>query len=334
MTHSNMLRARSRVIALATMLSVLMPTAVRASFILGQAGTFGMMYEGNGANTLSFNNSNLTGNIGIGATGKFQGNGPGTITGIIKFAAANTGQFSNSGLTLVPSVNNPTYSVSSVTSALSTVNSLSQTLGLETGTSTTISSGGSILASSGILDGTGNRVFIVSSINFPNGTFTITGAATDYVVLNIADGVGNNGLNGSVVLAGGITSDHVLFNYTPSTSNLTTYNNDYASLSGGPTMTISTNGLTTTGIFLNPTGDFSVNHSTVNGRIFGGDTKNSAFVSGANLVAPPDIVPEPSGVILCGIGLAGLAIWKSRHGRSIVLRQTDLTHGGRSSNRR
>ncbi len=307
MIYGNIFGGRSRVIALAAILSVLAPTVVRAGFILGNAGTFGLMYEGAGANTLSYNNSTLTGNIGVGATGKFQGNGPGTINGLIEFSAANSGQFSNSGLTLNPSANNPMYSVPAVQSGLNTVNSLSQTLGLETGTSTTITSGGSILASSGMLDGNGNRVFNVTSISFSNGTFTITGAVTDYVVLNIADGVGNNGLNGSVVLAGGITSDHVLFNYTPSTSNLTTYNNDYATLSGGPTMTISTSGLTTTGVFLNPTGDFQVNHSTINGRIFGGDSKNSTFVSGNTLVAPPDNVPEPSTVALAVIGLLGLA---------------------------
>ena len=98
----------------------------------------------------------------------------------------------------------------SLTSALNTANPLSQTLGLETGTTTTITSGGSINAGSGTLDGSGNRVFTVTSISFPNGTFTVNGTAADFVVLNIADGVGNNGLNGSVVLSGGIVSDRGL----------------------------------------------------------------------------------------------------------------------------
>ena len=253
------------------------------------------------------NNSNLTGNMGIGNTGKFQGNGPGTINGLVQFSAANTGQFSNSGLTLNPSVGNPQYSIANVTSGLNTANSLSQTLGLETGTSTTISSGGSINASSGTLDGNGNRVFTVTSISFPNGIFTVNGSASDYVVLNIAGSVGNNGLNGAVTLAGGIPSDHVLLNYTPSTSNLTNYNNAYTNLTGGPTMTISTNGATTSGVFLDPTGDFQINHSNINGRIIGGDTHNSAFVSGANLTAP---VPEPGGIVLALLALAGLAFYR------------------------
>ena len=196
-----------------------------------------------------------------------------------------------------------------VTSALSSINSLSQNLGLETGTGTTISSGGSILASNGTLDGSGNYVFNVTSISFPNGTFTVNGGASDYVVFNIADGVGNNGLNGSVTLSGGITSDHVLFNYTPSTSNLTTYNSDYTNLTGGPTMTISTNGLTTTGIFLDPTGNFQVNHCDINGRVIGGDSQNSSFVSGANLTAP---VPEPSTFALLAAGAVSLFVYARR----------------------
>jgi MYXO-CTERM domain-containing protein len=311
MIGTSMFWRHPRAVVFAIAILTLAPAVGRAGFTIGNAGTFGLLYEGNGGNTLSFNNSNLTGNIGIGSTGKFQGNGPGTITGIVQFALANSGQFSNSGLTLNPSANNPTYSNANVTSALSTVNSLSQALGLETGTSTTISSGGSVLASNGMLDGTGNRVFTVTSISLPNGTFTVNGTASDFVVLNIADGVGNNGLNGNIALAGGITSDHVLFNYTPSTSNLTNYNNDYASLSGGPTMTLSSNGLTATGIFLDPTGNFSVNHSNINGRLFGGDTQNSSFVSGAALTAPPN-VPEPSGAMLAVMGLLGVAVWRRR----------------------
>ena len=286
-----------------------------AGFSLGSGVHYGLLYEGNGGNTLSFNNSNLTGNIGIGGTGKFQGNGPGTITGLIDFSAAGNGQFSNSGLTLVPATGNPVYGVSDVSTALSTDNSLSQTLGLEAGTSTTISSGGSITAGSGTLDVSGNEVFTVTNISFANGTFTINGGPNDFVVLNIAGGVGNNGLNGSVVLSGGITSDHVLFNFTPSTSNLTTYNNDYATLSGGPTMTISTNGLTTTGVFLTPTGNFQTNHSTIDGRIIGGDTQNSGFVSGANLIAP---IPEPSAILpLAAASGLTLTFRRRRHGRSL-----------------
>ncbi len=291
----------------------------RASINLGLAANYGLLYEGNGGNTLSYNNSVETGNIGIGATGKFQGNGPGTITGNMDFSNVNTGQFSNSGLTITGLVN---YSVTNVATALTTMNSLSQTLGLEAGTNTTISSGGSVTASGGTKIATGPNagtyVYNVTSISFSSGTFTVNGGASDYVVFNIADGAGNNGLNGSIVLSGGITSDHVLFNYTPDPSNSTTYNNDYASLSNGPTMTISTNGLATTGVFLDPTGNFQVNHTgVITGRVIGGDTQNSSFVSGAELTAPAmdTTTPEPATIVVWSLlGALGLGFgwWRRR----------------------
>jgi hypothetical protein len=286
-------------------------TAANAGFSIGGAGNFGMLYEGNGGKTLSMNGFTVTGNIGIGGTGAFQGNGPGTINGILDFSAPQGSQFSSSGVTYNPSANNPAYNISAVTSALSTINSLSQSLGLETGTSTTITSGGSISAGSGMLDPSGDRVFTVTSISFPNGTFTINGAATDFVVLNIAGAVANSHLNGSIALNGGITSDHVLFNFTPATSPLSTYNSDYSTLSGGTTMTLSTNGGTTTGIFLDPTADFQIDHTTINGRVFGGGSVNAALNSGAHLT-DPTIVPEPSPLLLAGVGLLGLSIARFR----------------------
>jgi hypothetical protein len=94
---------------------------------------------------------------------------------------------------------------------------------------------GGVAAASGVQDANGNYVFTVTKISFSNGTFTITGGASDVVVLNVAGGVGNNGLNGSIVLAGGITWNDVLINYTPDTSNHSTYYSDYTSLTGGPT---------------------------------------------------------------------------------------------------
>ena len=281
---------------------LLSPSTARADFSLGDAANFAVVYEGYNGNTFQFSNSGITGNIGIGNTGKFDDSGGCSgqclITGVVQFSAANTGQFkSSTGTTYTPALSggvNPLYSQSNVTNDLNALNSLSSTLGGESGTAVTIQNGGSLTASNGKLDANGNRVFTAAMSSFDNGnTFTINGANTDYVVINIANTNGH-GFNGSVVLSGGITSDHVLFNLT-----------------GSNTLTISTNGATTTGTFLNPTGNIQINNSVLDGRLFGGDTQNLSFVSGAYIVAPAP-VPVPGAILLFAPGFAGLAAIRRR----------------------
>jgi choice-of-anchor A domain-containing protein len=277
--------------------------AAHAGFSLDGGSSFAVLYEGNGGKQLQYTNSNVTGNIGIGGTGQAQLNGAGTITGSVDFSAAKTAgagaQFSNSGITVSGAVN---YAVSAVGSALTDLNSLSQTLGGETGTALTISSGGSVNASSGKLDSSGNEVFTLKAAsNFRNGTFTINGNASQAVVVNVPAAVGNFAFNGSIVLTGGLTSDQVLFNFNQG---------NYGTLSGGGTLTISTNGATTTGTFLDPNGNIQINHSVLDGRIFGGGTQNSTIVSGANIsFAPPTrSAPEPASLTLLGTALAGMGL--------------------------
>src|SRR5260221_7745300 len=135
----------SSVAALAALLVFAAVDRCLADFTLGSAANYGLLYEGNGGKTLNYNAATITGNVGIGGTGSFQGNGPGGITGNLDFSAANSNQFTNSGLT-IGAVN---YSVSAVTSGLSNVNTISHDLGLASGTNAAISNGGSITASGG-----------------------------------------------------------------------------------------------------------------------------------------------------------------------------------------
>ncbi len=181
--------------------------------------------------------------------------------------------------------------------ALTYVNALSTALGGNAGFSTAITSGGSINVSAGTLGTTayvlGNalgtyRVFTVTSANFPNGAFTINGSATDQVVLNIAASVN---LHGQILLAGGLTADHVLINL----------------FGTGKALDVNTNGLATFGTFLDPNGTMSAVHTDIEGRWFGGDSANMQIVSGAFITAPQGQVPD-GGSTLSLLGLASLGL--------------------------
>jgi hypothetical protein len=185
-------------------------------------------------------------------------------------------------------------------SAITDSNNLGQTLGGEAGTAVTLTSSQTINASSGVLDSHGNRVFTTSSVNLNNSTtLTINGSASDYVVINVTDN--NPAFNGTIALTGGITTDHVIFNM---------FGGNYLTHTSGPTLTISTNGATSMGIFLDPNGGMQMNHSVLDGRFFGGDTTNQQIVSGANINAPttPSAAPLPATAMAGLILMGGLAV--------------------------
>jgi hypothetical protein len=297
-------------------------TAPARADLIGSGSQFAVLSEGTNDQT-NFNNGTINGDIGIVSPRAFTISNA-TVNGNLRFSGATN----TSGLSPDPDPNGSVgpFTVSgggsfsgkviandsAVSNAMTYVNDLSAALGGNTGTNTTITSGGSINASAGTLGTTatvdGNplgtyRVFTVTSVNFPNGTFTINGSATDQVVLNIA---ANANLHGQILLAGGITQDHVLINMFGGTT---------ATLSGGPTLDVNTNGLATFGIFLDPNGQMSAVNTNIQGRFFGGDNSNVQIVSGANITSPPT-VPEPSTLLLMGTALAGLGGALRRKGLS------------------
>jgi choice-of-anchor A domain-containing protein len=181
------------------------------------------------------------------------------------------------------------------------MNTLSSTLGAESGTALTISGGGqTINASDGTVDGSGNEVFTVAanSFNLQNG-ITINGTASQYVVINIDNGTANEKINGAVNLTGGITSDHVLFNFVGTGGEL-----------GG-----SANKAVANGIFLAPNMKVNIDSVTIDGRLIGGgsSTSNNDFkiVSNAYVVQPN--VPVPSTLVMLSImsGMVGM-VWSYR----------------------
>lgn len=264
------------------------------SEIGGDTRNFVILYEGTGGNslTLNQNNGNITGNIGIGGTGKFDTSGGCSgqckITGNIDFSAANTGQFTgNPGTTITGTEN---YSQSDVSTDLTDVNNFSSTVGGESGTNVSINLNNgqsqTIMASSGVLNGN-NRIFNVTGFQFNNGaTLTIQGdVAGDNVVLNF---VNISPQFGGTVILSGITADQVVFNIT-----------------GNQTLQINTNGSTVQGVFIDPNGTVSVNHSVVYGQIFGGSGGNMQLVSGEYITAP---TPEPASIFLLATVLFGAVL--------------------------
>jgi len=269
---------RARTLPGLLILAAVMPLASRAAasaIPLGGAANYGVLFEGAGGNMLSITNVTANGNIGIGGTGTVKDSGPSTINGRIDFAAGNTGQLTNSNGSNIIS-GGVYYNVAAVTAALNTINTLSTTLGNETGTALSVNLSGTqtqtINASAGVLDASGDRVFTVSKYLTTSGnTLIINGdAAGDNVVLNFGI-LGANFYN-QVSLTGGLTSDQVLYN-----------------LNGGGAMEINDNASgnaanVVKGIFLDPTGSINFDDANVNGRVFGGDSITFKFIAGSTLI--------------------------------------------------
>jgi hypothetical protein len=286
-----------------------LPQAAQGGYSLGGGSNFAILFEGGGNNTLQVTNVTVNYNVGVGGTGLMTDSGPSTINGAIDFSAANTGQFSNNNGSDVIA-GGVHYNVSAVASALNDVNTLNSTLGAESGTNISIGTGSgqtlAVNASAGVLDANGNRVFKVIGFNTTNGNvLTINGdGAGDSVVLNFI-GLSAN-FNNQVVL-NNISADQVLYNFVGGSG-----------LTGGPTLQINDNLSNNTpncklgqycvqGDFLDPNGPISVTNAFVFGRVFGGDTHDFQYVSGADIDAPP--TPEPAHtafvlVLILGIALA------------------------------
>lgn len=285
----------------------------KASVVWGNALDYSVLIEP-GAHSFQLNNSVINGTVGI-SSGLGSGGVQIASNGFIN--EATPGQPSTGQLQLVDaaaSVSNPgnvqggvLFNQSAVTTAINTVNSIAATLAGEAGTSLTISGGGQVVnASSGTLDGSGNRVFTLASnaFNNDNGGFSINGTASQYVVLNINNGVSNEALGGPISLTGGITADHVIFNFTGTSGNL-------GASAGGATIA---------GVFIAPNMKVNLDNMTLDGWLFGGRTgQDFQLVSGFELDTPTVVtpVPEPASAIF-GIALLGVCAATRLRARAAV----------------
>jgi hypothetical protein len=275
--------------------SVALSTQARAGTIdLGEAAFYGAI-AGPNTHSMQFSNATYNGNVatdnsGTTAGGNYVQFSSGTINGNFSFvgtAQTNLGSGTLNGGKIANDAN--------VASAYNTIASLSSTFAAQSGTSFTGS--GALNATSGTLDGTGSYVFTVSASNFLNGgALTITGGATDSVVINVT---GNNNvqLKNLLNLTGGITSDNVFINI----------------LGIGQQIGGNTNMGVVNGVIVGLNDKFNIDNTTIDGRIIGGDTGDFQLVSHFVLNAPPSPpnqvlsgVPEPSTWAMMLLGFAGI----------------------------
>ena len=257
-------------------------------FSLGDAANFAIMDEGDGTNTINITGDTINGNIGIGdpsgtTTSKLVLTGD-TITGNIEFAGAinDTG---TSGDTIKGTISGGNTQVQT---DLNYLNSLSATLGAETGTALSINIGNdpgkhqdqnnpltqTINASSGHLDASGNYVFNVSSFSGSGSTITINGNTLGHnVVINFTNAGINPDFSATTIkLTGGLTANNVLFN-----------------VASGDTLTLG--GDTITGTFLDPKGAVTGTGDTLNGHVYGGGGNANSTYSGDTVKNVPVISP-------------------------------------------
>ena len=298
-------RKRTHALAFAAALAVSATLAPRAhaDIDLGVAANYGILIEP-GAKSYQLNSATVNANVGIG-TG---------LTGSIQIASNG---FINGQLQIVDSsesVSNPgnvaggvLFNQSQVTTAINTVVALGTTFAGETGSGLVIVGEGQVInANSGTLIN-GNEVFTVAGNQFNNdkGGITINGTASQFVVINI-NNTGNESIGGPINLTGGITSDHVFFNFTGSGNFGSTL--DVTQLAA----------FTVNGTFFVPNMKVNLNNIDIEGRLFGGQAGQDFQTVGGFVLDAPQLpgVPEPSTTALAFVmAVAGLVYARLRRGK-------------------
>ncbi len=267
------------------------------------AGNYFALSAGN----YTFNNpgSPVTGSIGD--AGTYTDSGPAvTVTGALNLSGS-TGPTNptSGGVTYSGGVHTSVTAVTTDLSALSTLSANAAALTAGPGVTVTNSytltgnSTGTGAASVSLVAGT--NVYNVTSLSGFNAgnKFTITGTSSELVVFNIPLSVS---LNASIVLSGGITAADVLWNITGAHNLTISANNGNA---GFPP----TNTTAEFGIYLDPTGNISLDNSEINGLIAGGSAGFSV-VSGAEGTDIGTTTPLPGALPLfaSGLGIVGLLV--------------------------
>jgi hypothetical protein len=242
--------------------------------------------------------SPIFGNVAIGSTSQIVQSAGDTIHGNLDFAGSSPAQGTSGGVTVTGHTN---FNVAAADNAVADAESLFSTY---TATSSLASlatalGGGSTLTVSGTGNYSAHEFVYFASTSL--GAITINAPSSDYVIINVGEGsnrsagTGNYAIAG-VTLAGGITSDHVLFDID------TTGN-----FQAGPNSPI------VNADIIDNEGNTNLNSITLNGRLFCTDVAaagNCSVVSNAVLNQPSNVstTPEPASLWLAAGGMLLLAL--------------------------
>jgi len=238
----------------------------------------------------------VNGKIGVvSSSGKFQTSGSRTYSGPIWLHTGAT--FNSSAPGTPPPQYSPAIDAALAQAASDAFAASNFALGLSpTATYGTINNNLTISQGSA-----GNYVFNIQNIAFSGGkTLTLSAPTGSNFILNISSGISLTG--GNIVLAGGLTPDHVLINYTGTA--------DVHFSGGGNSSRMYAN-------LLAPNAHIQISPGFVAGFIIAGSIQMS---SGANVIPTPEVTP--SSVIFGFLGL--LVAFSSR--RALTARVRAMAH--------
>jgi hypothetical protein len=290
------------------------PTFVHAATVsIGSAINYGVLGLQGNANIYD-SNAVVNGNVGISQGGTITNGRGATITGSVYeysnlqlngYCTPGNCPHQNFGTidgTPAVEVSPTTLSTndSDVASALSEIAALTPTETI----SGNVTSGTTITGDGGL-----NVIDLNGSVNLNNSNLTLTGTSSDYFVVEITGGLDLSGSAG-LLLGGGVTANHVIYDFTDTGSANTCGTNLIGSSRVNYQICTSTNSMIY-GTLIAPQLSFLMEGS-VTGEVIGGQEiylqsgdpiTQDSFTS----FEQPSDTPEPSTVLLLGTGLAAFA---------------------------